>query len=104
MTGICTNLDNLFIYINEIQLNDFIRYFCDTWVGRRLVNTRAAPRFGQSTWNKFDQAIQKENRTNNGAEGHHRGIMALLTVDHPGIWRFLRWMKVRRVDVGAWNE
>ena len=58
-----------------IELTEFVDYFEDNYVGRRIRGTRCrSPRFAISFWNCFVRLDQQLPRTNNAQESWHNGL------------------------------
>lgn len=79
---------------NEAVLTPILNYFEDTWLGRLdRRGRRRAPLFRPDLWNCFTATVEGLPRTNNGLEGWHNTLNALLMSDHPTIWKLIRSLK-----------
>ncbi|CAF4336433.1 unnamed protein product [Rotaria sp. Silwood2] len=57
------------------EINDFIDYFEDNYVGRRIRNDRRrTPRFQIKFWNCYSRLQQRLPRSNNSSEGWHHAL------------------------------
>jgi len=66
-------------------LDPFRRY--SNWIGRPArKGGRSAPLFAHALWNCLDAVLQDLRRTDNSAEGWHRGFGKLIGANHPSIW------------------
>jgi hypothetical protein len=74
-------------YAYGAELQQFARYFEETWLGEAV--GAAAARFPVPLWNCWYSINNKLPRTNNCAEGFHRAFFQLLGAHHPSVWKFL---------------
>ena len=66
-------------------------YFEDNYVGRFRVNSlRVIPTFPIDFWNLFHRTDEELPRTNNAADGWHRGFHAHVSACHTVFWKFLK--------------
>lgn len=87
-------LGNAFFVENENDLEEFLAYFEDTWIGRPRPNgqPRRAPHFTHKLWNCFDGTLSGLARTNNAVEAWHRGFSTVVAA-HPKIFPFINELK-----------
>lgn len=89
-------LDKFEILINDPffessdDIEEFVEYFEDTWIGRRRrAGRRRQALFEISEWNSYQRVIDDISKTNNSVEGWHRAFSSMLGADHPTIWRLI---------------
>ena len=76
------------------EAQEVIDYFEDTWIGRLTRgNRRRPPRIAHSIWNCYDTVNDDLPKTNNRCEGWHRSFSALISVNHPTIWKFIKTLQ-----------
>ena len=69
---------------------DYLIYFENTWVGRRVgLGSRLPPDYPIALWNCRTAALDLAPRTTNALEGWHNGLRSCIDGNHPTIWRFL---------------
>lgn len=78
-----------------------LNYFEDTWIGRPQRRKRRLPRFQLGLWNCFEATSQGNTRTNNAAEGWHRGFEVMLSASHINIYKFIDALQKEQVLLEA---
>lgn len=87
-----------FFQTNRDVLDGYMDYFLNTWIGgfdRR--GARKRPLYPIELWNCRDSVLQDLPKTNNFAEGFHRGFLSLLSAHHPSITKFVKGLLLQQV-------
>ena len=74
----------------SIACNYFLlSYFETTWIGQPAGGRRLAPTFPHQMWNVSDRASTGSTRTTNSLEAFQRTFNALVSCQHPTVWKLL---------------
>ena len=66
-----------------------LSYFESTWIGQPVGGRRLAPTFPHHMWNVLDRASTGSTRTTNSLEAFHHTFNALISCQHPTVWKLL---------------
>ena len=84
------SLSTLFLQ-DELPL---LAYFEKTWIGTPVGATRRlTPDFPIQMWNTLERSAAGSTRTTNAWEAYHHAFNALISCQHPSVWKFLDSLK-----------
>ena len=67
-----------------------LAYFEKTWIGTPVGATRRlTPHFPIQMWNALERSAACSTRTTNALEAYHHAFNALISCQHPSVWKFL---------------
>ena len=67
-----------------------LAYFEKTWIGTPVGATRRlTPDFPIQVWNALEMSAAGSTRTTNALEAYHHAFNALISCQHPSVWKFL---------------
>lgn len=69
------------------QLEQWLAYFIQTWVGPVRRNVRRQPLYPVVWWNVYQRVLDDRARTNNSIEGWHRAFDQRVSCTHPSLRR-----------------
>ena len=75
--------------ILPVQMQNFVDYFEDTWIGKFERRTRNPPMFPYTMWSCYSNIIHEMPVTNNIVEGWNRGFLSQMRSEKPSVWSFL---------------
>ncbi|KAI5153780.1 hypothetical protein ENBRE01_3248 [Enteropsectra breve] len=77
--------------ISEEKVNNFLKYFENTYIGHRNLATGEISQslFSANFWSCYDSILNGDPRTINGVEGWHRHLNSFSKVAHPNLAKFI---------------
>lgn len=75
------------------DMEDYLKYFERTYIGRIVAGTQRDPIFPVALWNQYQNVLQGLPRTNNAVEGWHNAFHGTIGGNHPTYWRFVEALK-----------
>ena len=86
-------LESLSTQFLQDELPLFMAYFEKTWIGTPVGATRVTPDFPIQMWNALERSAAGSTRTTNATEAYYHAFNALISCQHPSVWKFLDSLK-----------
>lgn len=93
--GFCLLSSSQYFVENVQFVSGLVDYFSKNYIGSlSREGMRVQPTYPIELWNVYYATVNDQARTNNKVEGWHNSFSKIVNCSHPGLWKFLDYIKI----------